>query len=124
MRSLLFILTLSIALASCKKDSNPCDDTQSLQTRIQGTWELKEIFNPWTNESRPPSQTEVQTLIFADSLTAINFNNTTVSAYQINNDNLISNGASGNITINCNTLVIDDTPVDGPRSTYSRVLEE
>lgn len=124
MRSLVFILTLSIALVSCKKDSNPCDDTQPLQTRIEGTWELTDIFNPWTNESHPPTATERQTLIFADSLTVINYDNTVVVAYQFNNENLISNGVSGMVTIDCNTMIIDNTPVDGPRNTYNRVLEE
>lgn len=124
MRSLLFILTLSIALISCKKESSPCDDTQPLQTRIQGTWELTQTFNPWTNESRPPTATERQTLIFTDSLTVINHDNTMVFDYQLNNNWLVSNGVSGAVTIDCNVMVIDNTPVDGPRNTYSRVLEE
>lgn len=124
MRSLILLLSLSIALISCKKDSKTCDDTQPLQTRIEGTWELTQIYNPWTNTSHAPSATETQTLIFADSLTVINHDNTVVVDYQLNNDMLVSNGASGQVTIDCNTLVIDNTPVDGPRNTYSRVLEE
>lgn len=123
MRSLLFILTLSIALFSCNKEKNLCDDHKSLQTRIQGTWELNDIFNPWTQTSQAPTPAQRQTLTFDDSLTVVGADTTTVTAYQINDEQLISNGASGTITIDCNTLVIDNTPVDGPRNTYNRVLE-
>ncbi len=124
MRSLLFILTLSVALVSCDKESSPCDDTQTLQTRIEGTWELTDIFNPWTQTSQAPTPAQRQTLTFDDSLTIVSADTTTVSAYQITNEQLYSNGASGMVSIDCNTLIIDNTPVDGPRNTYSRVLEE
>lgn len=124
MRSLLFMLTLSVALFSCDKESSPCDDTQTLETRIQGAWELTDIFNPWTQTSQAPTPAQRQTLTFGDSLTIIGADTTTVSAYQITDDQLISNGASGTVSIDCNILVIDNTPVDGPRNTYSRVLEE
>jgi hypothetical protein len=124
MRNFLFVLVMSISLFSCKKDKAICDDSRTLQERIQGSWELTETFNPWTNESTAPTTEQQQILAFGDSLTLLDYQNTITVSYEITNAWLYSNGASGQVTIDCNTLVIDNTPVDGPRKTYSRVLED
>lgn len=124
MRSFFIIALLSIILFSCQKDKNNCDDSRPLQERLQGSWELKAIFNPWTQASHTPTTEERQILAFGDSLSVLGHETDTLVAYTITDGWLYSYGVNGAVTIDCNTLIIDNTPVDGPRYTYSRILED
>ncbi len=129
MRSIILLLTIITLFAACKDKSTTCDDDRSLNDRIQGTWTLTEIYNPWTQETRTPNAEEEQTLQFGDSLLIRDFEqNTTTVSYEITEAGdgawLYSNGASGSLKIDCNVLTIDNTPVDGPKQTYSRLLDE
>lgn len=133
MRTLtLYMLAFLLLSASCKKNQTECYTLDQLPEELVGQWDMVSSFNPWTNETTTPAQSgQYETLVFMnnDSVRITNNYQTVTTAYQLvvaSTSPLVYNLEYGsyttsNIRFNCDKLVIDDTPVDGPRKEYKKV---
>jgi hypothetical protein len=133
MKNTLALFTLLLVIfAGCKENDIPgdCSDEDSTQDLIVGEWQLKKTFNPWTQSTIVYGNAGPKIIhrFTADSIFV--FENDTLessAAYEltaqptIDGDSLYYlNGNSTFVEVDCETLIIDSTPVDGPRQTLER----
>lgn len=143
-------IVLAALLAGCEKDeplvadgdSNPgevqtCTDSSSREDRIIGCWLLLSTYDPWQNQTYYPSvDSATETLVFKVDSAVRYFDsrghdyNWTYEFRRFDNQPgnqgpdseyyLWIENAQNWFTLTCDTLVIDNTPVDGSRKVYAK----
>lgn len=130
MTRFLIVLLMSLSFVACKKD-NKGDKTNCGATnteKITGTWTLTEAFNPWTQQDESATAGVYKELEFQASGTLImrdtDNNDTANETWELNADNpnelITVAGGWYSYSVNCDSLILDSTPVDGPRYSYVR----
>lgn len=128
--------TIAASLVSCSKEVNskPVDCSEAdAEQLVAGSWKLYTIFNPLTNETvltKNTGEEEIITFNVNNSYKLVNNDgNEDAGTWKVDNlepgfcdgvDICISEQQDLGWYIDCDELVYDLTPVDGPRKTYKR----
>lgn len=137
MKSISFFgcLFLLLSLASCKKEEHSqCNSQDRPAELILGAWDLKSIYNPWSNETTYPEEEGYSVVVSYLSDGTYILDDTRqplidTGTYEVISDMTVNCRADECIymseqgsfyVITCDSLIKDSTPVDGPRKVYSR----
>lgn len=130
MTRFLLLALLTVSFAACDKDNNnnKTNCGTSVEDKLTATWTLTEAFNPWTQQDDIANAGVYKELEFQSGGTLImrdtGNGDTQTDTWELNADNpnelITVAGGWYSYTVNCDSLVLDGTPVDGHRYTYVR----